>query len=88
MSHISDLINRLTSIIDKWEEYYAIEKSFGDPGDRLLSLIPKNVKKPGKQVVILIDEDDRPTLDNIANINLMQEMRDLVFLFRIMKTIG
>lgn len=88
LSHISDLINRLTSIIDKWEEYYAIEKSFGDPRDRLLSLIPKIVKKPGKQVVILIDEDDRPTLDNIANINLMQGMRDLVFLFRIMKTIG
>ncbi|KAF5083039.1 putative AAA-ATPase [anaerobic digester metagenome] len=88
LSHISDLINRLTSTFDKWEEYYEIEKSFGDPGDRLFSLIPKIVKKPGKQVVILIDEYDRPILDNIANINLMQGMRGLDFLFRIMKTIG
>ncbi|PWR69669.1 ATP-binding protein, partial [Methanospirillum stamsii] len=76
LSQISDLINRLTSTLDGWEEFYEIEKSSGDPGDRLLSLIPKIAKKTGKQVVILVDEYDRPILDNIGDINLMQEMRD------------
>ncbi|WP_409340153.1 ATP-binding protein [Methanospirillum stamsii] len=76
LSQISDLINRLTSTLDGWEEFYEIEKSSGDPGDRLLALIPKIAKKTGKQVVILVDEYDRPILDNIGDINLMQEMRD------------
>jgi len=76
LREISDLINRLTKTLDGWEESYGIEKSTGDPGDRLLSLIPKIAKKTGKQVVILIDEYDRPILDNIWDISLMQEMRD------------
>ncbi|PWR69493.1 ATP-binding protein [Methanospirillum stamsii] len=76
LSQISDLINRLTSTLDGWEEFYEIEKSSGDPGDRLLSLIPKIAKKTGKQVVILIDEYDRPILDNIGDTPLMQQMRD------------
>lgn len=76
LSHISDLISRLSSTLDEWEEHYEIEKSSGDPGNRLLSLIPKITKKTGKQVVILVDEYDRPILDNIADISTMQEMRD------------
>jgi len=66
----------LTNTLDEWEELYGIEKSFGDPGDRLLSLIPKIAKKTGKQVVILIDEYDRPILDNIGDLSLMQEMQE------------
>ena len=76
LREISDLKNRLTNTLDQWEELYGIEKSSGDPGDRLLSLIPKIAKKTGKQVVILIDEYDRPILDNIGDLSLMQEMRE------------
>ncbi|MBN1167777.1 MAG: ATP-binding protein [Methanospirillaceae archaeon] len=76
LKDISDLFNRLTGTLDEWEELYGIDKSSGDPGDRLLSLIPKIAKKTKKQVVILIDEYDRPILDNIGDISLVQEMRD------------
>ncbi|MBN1167801.1 MAG: ATP-binding protein [Methanospirillaceae archaeon] len=76
LREISDLTNRLTSTLNGWEELYEIEKSSGDPGDRLLSLIPKIAKKTKNQVVILIDEYDRPILDNIGDLSLMQEMRD------------
>lgn len=76
LKEISDLINRLTTTLDEWEECYEIDKSSGDPGARLLSLIPKIAKKTGKQVVILIDEYDRPILDNIGDISLVREMRD------------
>jgi len=48
LKQISDLINRLTTTLDEWEELYGIEKSAGDPGDRLLSLIPKIAKKKRK----------------------------------------
>ena len=76
LKEISDLITRLTTTLDEWEEYYEIDTSSGDPGVRLLSLIPKIAKKTGKQVVILIDEYDRPILDNIGDISLVKEMRD------------
>jgi hypothetical protein len=76
LKEISDLTNRLSRTLNEWEEFYDIQKSEGDPGDRLLSLIPHIAKKTGKQIVILIDEYDRPILDNIENISLMQEMRD------------
>ena len=37
------------------------------PGHRLLSFIPKLAEKTGEQVVILIDEYDKPILDNLNN---------------------
>lgn len=76
LKEISDLMSRLTAILDEWEERYEIEKTSGDPGVRLLSLVPRIVQKTGHQVVILVDEYDRPILDNIGDINRMKEMRD------------
>ncbi len=73
---ITDLTDRLTGILDGWEDRYGIERTTGDPGVRLFTIVPKIAKKSGKQVVILIDEYDRPILDNISDTGLMQEMRD------------
>jgi hypothetical protein len=73
-----DLTGRLDRILDTWEEQYLAEKTHGSPGERLLYLIPQIAKKTEIPVVILIDEYDKPILDNLENPSLAAKMRDLL----------
>lgn len=74
----SDLQSRLHRILDYWETSYSIEHTHGSPGDRLLSLIPRISEKTGSQVVILVDEYDKPILDNLLNPDVSTDMRELL----------
>lgn len=74
----SDLTNRLHRILDSWEHKYSLGPSNGSPGDRLLTLIPHISQKTQSQVVILVDEYDKPILDNLGDSHLATEMRDLL----------
>jgi hypothetical protein len=71
-----ELRERLFRMITSWEEQYHTRKTEGTPGERLLSLIPDIVHTTGSQVVILIDEYDKPMLDNLDNIPLAIAMRE------------
>ena len=73
-----DHTGRLDRILDTWEEQYLAEKTHGSPGERLLYLIPQIAKKTKIPVVILIDEYDKPILDNLENPSLAAKMRDLL----------
>jgi len=63
--------NSLTSILDEhlqlWENKYEIEPHATDIALRFASIIREVSKKTGKQVVILIDEYDKPLLMNLFN---------------------
>ena len=49
-----------------------------DPALRLGQIIRLAYEKTGKQVVLLIDEYDKPLIDNIVNPELRERMRDLL----------
>ena len=54
---------RLNTIVTENEELYKIERQSDDPAERFANLIKKTFEKTGKQIVILIDEYDKPILD-------------------------
>ena len=54
---------RLNSIITELEEYYQIEHKYNDPAEGFANLIKSVSQKANKQIVILIDEYDKPILD-------------------------
>lgn len=74
----SDLTERLSRLLDRWEDIFQVEKTYGSPGDRLLSLVPQISAKASRQVVILVDEYDKPILDNLTDTPLALQMRDLL----------
>lgn len=61
--------DKLLSMIDyclsKYEKSYQLEKFSDNPAVRLSNLLSTMYEKTGKQVVILIDEYDKPILDAI-----------------------
>ena len=57
------LLSMLEYILRSYEEQYEIKNNSDNPAVRLNDLIINIYKKTGKQVVILIDEYDKPILD-------------------------
>ncbi len=58
-----NLLSRLNTILSDYEKDYKIENDQKDPSERLYVLITQMYKKTGKQIVVLIDEYDKPILD-------------------------
>ena len=54
---------RLKSIVEENESKFKIEKQSEDPAERFANIIHSVTNQTGKQVVILIDEYDKPILD-------------------------
>ncbi len=72
---LSDLGEKLDLHLKKWEEAYGKGGNFNDPASRLDSIIDAACRKTGKRVVVLIDEYDKPIIDNIDNPELMEQFR-------------
>ena len=72
-----DLEDRLDVIFSAFETQYG-ETGIKNPALRLGQLIRKAYEKTGKQVVLLIDEYDKPLIDNILNVEIRERMRDLL----------
>ena len=71
-----DLINILSSFLDQYEAIYG---STGlDITDRFKKLISAAHEKTGKQVVILIDEYDKPLLSSMENLSLNETYRTIL----------
>lgn len=54
---------RLNAIVSEYENQYKIEKQTEDPAERFARIIQTAYEKTGRQVVILLDEYDKPILD-------------------------
>ncbi len=76
ITSLDELIARLNTILDAWEKKYNLDHTDGFPGDRLLSFVPALAEKTGDKIVILIDEYDKPILDNIEKPEMAAEIRD------------
>ena len=72
---VSDLIEKLDQHLCAWENIYGIEEKRNDPSARFSDVIDNACNKTGQKVVILIDEYEKPIIDNIDNPELMEQFR-------------
>ena len=72
-----DVIEKvLDNALCKWEREYGSENNSGIPGIRFGNVIEAACQKTGRQVVILIDEYDKPVIDNLDRPELQDRMRE------------
>lgn len=77
-NNTKDVSNAILSRIETMEQLYGIKSYGASVAERFGSLIENISKKSGKQVVVLIDEYDKPLLDNIENLKLQKEIRKIL----------
>ncbi len=83
----SSLIAELNSHLERWESLYGDEKKDRDVEERFGYIVSKAFEKTGKQVVILIDEYDKPLLQAIENEELQSQYRStLKAFYSVLKT--
>jgi hypothetical protein len=62
----------------EWEKIYGTEKSEDTLGTRFKGIIERAYEKTGQQVVILVDEYDKPILEEIDNPEVQERQRDVL----------
>lgn len=72
---ISDLEEKLGRHLSKWESVYGKTGDFSDPASRFEAVIEAAYLKTGNKVVILIDEYEKPIIDNMDTPDLMEKFR-------------
>ena len=66
----------LNDALCKWEEEYGSINTSDVPGIRIGNIVEAAYKKTGRQVVILIDEYDKPIVDNLTRPELRERFRE------------
>ena len=74
-SEIDALDSKLNDFFERYEEKYSCSSREQNAGVRFSKLIEAVANKTGKQVVILIDEYDKPIVDNLGDYALMDDYR-------------
>ena len=72
---ISNLKINLDQHLRKWESLYNVTPMSEDLSSRFKDIIDAAYRKTGQKVVILIDEYEKPIIDNIDNNELMEQFR-------------
>ena len=82
------LVDILNLHLDEWEAHYSIPKTAAAPEDRFRLLTAALFKQTGKQVVILVDEYDKPLLQTmVVNEALNEQYRnELKAFYSVIKT--
>ena len=70
-----DLTAMLNQYLEKWEQKYGNEKRNRSSEERFAYIIEQAYIQTGKQVVVLIDEYDKPLLQAILDEPLLEEYR-------------
>lgn len=65
----------LNQYLEKWEACYGDSKKERSPEERFAFLIEETHKQTGMQVVILVDEYDKPLLETLENPELLEDNR-------------
>ena len=66
----------LSNALCKWEKEYGSENNSDIPGIRFGNVIEAACQKTGRQVVILVDEYDKPVIDNLDRPELRDKIRE------------
>ena len=70
------LIDKLSGALDSWEKEYGRNESEKSLPTRFEGIIRRAKEKTGRNVVILVDEYDKPMLQAIGNDELQKAYRD------------
>lgn len=73
-----DLYKVLNRHLELWEQIYDSPYSNRDIEERFLQVVRLAYEKTGRQVVILVDEYDKPLLQTIGNDQLQSEYRSIL----------
>lgn len=76
-----DLVAMLNQYLERWEQKYGTEKQDRSPEERFAYVIEQACIRTGKQVVVLVDEYDKPLLQAILNEELLDEYRRILKAF-------
>ena len=71
----ADLVAILNQYLEMWEAVYGDEMKLRAPEERFFYVIRRAWEQTGRQVVVLIDEYDKPLLQAINNESLMDAYR-------------
>ena len=75
------LVAILNQHLEKWEAKYGDEKKERSPEERFSYLLERIHEASGSQVVILIDEYDKPLLQTIGNEKLQEQYKNILKAF-------
>ena len=75
------LLQELNKHLEKWEQEYDSPYADRAPEERFYWVIQKAFEKTGQRVVVLVDEYDKPLLQTLCNIPLMEEYRQTLKAF-------
>ena len=75
---VDDVMSRISFMLSEYEDEYGRNPNASTNSERFQSLITTIAKKTGKKVVILVDEYDKPLLNNILNDNLKDKIRTVL----------
>ncbi len=70
-----DLLAMLNQHLEKWEREYGLAVKDRSPEERFATIIQRAYEQTGSQVVVLIDEYDKPLLQALLNEPLLEEYR-------------
>lgn len=65
----------LDDVLTKWEQQYGSFETETTSGMRFMGIIKRAAEKEGKRVVILVDEYDKPLIQNIDRPDVQDELR-------------
>lgn len=71
-----ELDNKTHQFLDTYYKEFGIESIYPDVSGRFAYLIREVATKYATKLVVLIDEYDKPILDNINNLSIAQEIRE------------
>ena len=75
-NHEGVIAKVLDNALCKWEMEYGSENNSDIPGIRFGNVIEAAYRKTNRQVVILVDEYDKPVIDNLDRRELQDKMRE------------
>ena len=73
-----DLIERLSLNLRSWEKTYGVDKISDSPDEQFAYIIEQIHALYGKQVVVLIDEYDKPLYESLENLELNATYRGVL----------
>ena len=75
------LLDTLNEALTVWEQEYGAAEAERNVGLRFKGVVQRAYEKTGHRVAILVDEYDKPLLQNIGNNELQEELRGILRLF-------
>ncbi len=76
-----ELNNTLNVALTEWEKRYGVEPAEQTYPSRFRGVIQRACKKTGQQVVVLIDEYDKPLLDTLHRHEIHQSYKEMLHAF-------